>query len=458
MYDEDAVRQLAEQRRIGDTGPVHETALLVQHPVDVVRRGFRGQRPGRRPGGQKRLVVGVAAFRAGPVPGRQRDRLVEEEQLGVAAGPHDGPPAAAELQHAHQPPADLVAPDQGQVLVVEHPPVAVHGPAVLGRDQLACGRHPIPQRAVQPREPVAVGRLRAFLGHGFSPPPRGRAVWRFPDGIVPRSTCSRVPDLASGSGRREHRPDRGHQRADPGREDRVDGFATGKPEFKRQSEYANQVADSVATNIIVFGRGLIRDEAGYRLSNASAARVATLLAYIDQNKDIFAERHGRVVFSGGWSGAGENLEKPPERFREGSLMLNQATAADIAGDKLVKYAEAFAEVDSDSTLENVLHIVESGYFRGITFTARNPLGLVGHKEHLNRIDYLARKVFNLPRGSVVHIVAPGIDKPGSGIPESLLLQVTRLSFAGASGVDSLRRRERLLVALNRTLPRRTHQP
>jgi hypothetical protein len=224
------------------------------------------------------------------------------------------------------------------------------------------------------------------------------------------------------------------------------------------SEYPTEVPDPVATNIIVFGRGLIRDDADYRLSDASAARVDALLAYIDQNKDIFADRRGKIVFSGGWSGAGENLEKPPERFREGSLMLNRAMAAHVPGGSLATYAETFAEVDSDSTLENVLHIVEADYFHDITFTTRNPLGLVGHKEHLNRIDYLARKVFNLPRGAVVHIVAPGIDKPGSGIPESLLLQVTRLTFAGASGVDSLRRRERLLVALNRTLPRRTHQP
>jgi hypothetical protein len=91
-------------------------------------------------------------------------------------------------------------------------------------------------------------------------------------------------------------------------------------------------------------------------------------------------------------------------------------------------------------------------------TARNPLGFVAHKEHLNRIDYLARKVFNLPRHAVVHIVAPGIDKTSSGIPESLTLPVTRLAFAGAIGADSLRRRQRLLVALNRTLPRRMKQP
>ena len=182
--DEYAVGQLTEQCRVGDAGPVDKATLPVQHLVDVVRRRFRGKGAGRCPGRPERLIGGVAAFRAGPVPGGQRDGLVEEEQFGIAAGPHDGPPTAAELQHAHQPAADLVAPHQGQVLVVEHTPVAVHGPAVLSGDQLARGRHPIPQRTLQASEPVAVGHGQAFLGHGFSAPSYGQAVWRFPDGIV----------------------------------------------------------------------------------------------------------------------------------------------------------------------------------------------------------------------------------------------------------------------------------
>jgi hypothetical protein len=182
--DEDAPGQLAERRRVGDAGPVGQAALPVQHPVDVVRRWFHGPGEGRRPGRPERVVGGVAAFGAGPVPGGQRDRLVEEEQFGVAAGAHDGSPAAAELQHAHQPAADLVTPDQRQVVVVQHAPVAVHGPAVRGRDQLARGRHPVPQRTVQAREPAAARRPRAFPGHDLSAPPYGRAVWRFPDGIV----------------------------------------------------------------------------------------------------------------------------------------------------------------------------------------------------------------------------------------------------------------------------------
>jgi hypothetical protein len=212
------------------------------------------------------------------------------------------------------------------------------------------------------------------------------------------------------------------------------------------------VPDVTSTNIIVFGRGLIRYGADYRLTNSSAARVDTLLAYIDQNKEIFSGRRGNVVFSGGWAGAGQGLERPPEHFREGALMLERATCADIGGHRLSEYATARSEVESDSTLENVLQIREAGYFRSVTFTACNPLGLIAQRKHLNRIDYLTRKVFHLPRHAVIHIVAPGADKTSSRIPEDLILLVTRLIFIRARSVNTLRRRQRILVFLNRALP------
>lgn len=138
-------------------------------------------------------------------------------------------------------------------------------------------------------------------------------------------------------------------------------------------------------------------------------------------------------------------------------MQSRASAANIDGSKLAEYVETFAEVESDSTLENVLEIKAEDYFRGTTFTARNRLGLVAHKEHLKRIDYLVRSVFKLPRHAVSHIVVPGVDKTSSGVPESLILQVTRLAFAGASGVDALRRRQRILVGLNRALSATAHR-
>jgi hypothetical protein len=197
---------------------------------------------------------------------------------------------------------------------------------------------------------------------------------------------------------------------------------------------------------------LIHDDIGYRLTRASAGRVEALLAYIAENRNAFDGRRGTVVFSGGWAGAGQDLEPPPERFREGTLMLDRAIGANIEGHKLARYVETYSEIDSDSTLENVLRVKEADYFRGITFTSRNPLGLVAHQEHLNRIDYLVRKVFNLPSQAVTHIVAPGADKTSSRMPEKLILLVTRLIFTGAKDAHTLRRRQRILIALNHALP------
>jgi hypothetical protein len=208
----------------------------------------------------------------------------------------------------------------------------------------------------------------------------------------------------------------------------------------------------VATNIIVFGRGLIADNSGFRLTRASAERAEVLVAYVSRNTAVFNSRQGRVVFTGGWAAAAEGIEPPPIQFREGSLMLDQAKAADIDGKNLVGYADAYSEIESDSTLENVLRSKEGGYFEGISFTRNNPLGLVAHQEHLVRIDYLVRKVFRLPSGAIVHIVVPGADNFSGRLPESVILFLTRLAFIGARGDTSLRRRHRILVAC----PHRLH--
>src|SRR5581483_7942488 len=49
----------------------------------------------------------VATFRTGSMARCQGGRFVEEEQLGVAAGRHDGPFASAEFEHANEPALDL---------------------------------------------------------------------------------------------------------------------------------------------------------------------------------------------------------------------------------------------------------------------------------------------------------------------------------------------------------------
>ena len=208
---------------------------------------------------------------------------------------------------------------------------------------------------------------------------------------------------------------------------------------------------AVAVSIIVFGRGLVTDPAGFRLTGQSAECVEALVAYVRQNATAFTARRGRIVFSGGWAAAAEGLGRPPRQFREGSLMLDLAMAADIGGANLASYADVHAEIESDSTLENALRVKEEGYFDGATFTARNPLGLVAHREHLARVTYLVRRAFGLPGDATVNIAASGADARSGGLPESVLLTLTRLAFLGAGNHSSLRRRHRMLVAWNHRL-------
>jgi DUF218 domain len=223
------------------------------------------------------------------------------------------------------------------------------------------------------------------------------------------------------------------------------------PIFQAGRLYAAWMPGALATRIIVFGRGLVADGADFRLTRQSSERAEALVAYVRQNAAAFAVGRGRIVFSGGWAGAAEGFGRPPRQYREGSLMLAQAMAADIGGASLTGYADVYAEIESDSTLENVLRIKEDGYFDGASFTARNPLGLVAHQEHLPRINYLVRKGFRLPGDAMVNIAAPGPENYGGGLPERVLLPVTRMAFLGARDHSSLRGRHRMLVACSRRL-------
>jgi hypothetical protein len=223
------------------------------------------------------------------------------------------------------------------------------------------------------------------------------------------------------------------------------------------STYAVGMPRAVATSIIVFGRGLVADGAGFRLTSPSAERVEALIAYVRQNADVFASRRGRIVFSGGWPAASDGLRQPPPQYREGSLMLARAMAADIGAGNLASYADVYPENESGSTLENALLVQEDGYFEGASFTAADPLGLVAHREHLPRISYLVRKAFALPADALLPIAAPGADAYSGGLPESVLLPITRMAFLGARDHGSLRRRHRMLVTWNhrlRSLPQR----
>jgi len=201
----------------------------------------------------------------------------------------------------------------------------------------------------------------------------------------------------------------------------------------------------------------VAEGGGFRLTRQSSERAEALVGYVRQNTAAFAARRGQIVFSGGWAGAAEGFGRPPPQYREGSLMLAQAMAADIDGTSLADYADAFAEIESDSTLENVLRVKEEGYFASASFTARDPLGLVAHEEHLPRITYLVRKAFRLSVGAIVGIAAAqGPENYAGGLPESVLLPITRVALLGARDHSSLRGRHRMLVAWGhrlRGLPR-----
>ena len=126
-------------------------------------------------------------------------------------------------------------------------------------------------------------------------------------------------------------------------------------------------------------------------------------------------------------------------------MLEHGRDLEVSGEVLSRYADLTAEIESDSTLENVLRIKENGYFAGISFTAVDPLGIVAHPGHIERIEYLVRKVFGLPDIAVLRIVAPAIDKLSGGLSEHVMMPLTRLFFFGARSHVALRRRQHILA-------------
>jgi hypothetical protein len=146
--------------------------------------------------------------------------------------------------------------------------------------------------------------------------------------------------------------------------------------------------------LIVFGRGLDREEGGVVLSRASAARVRAAVDYVRGHLDLFSAPGGtpkKIVFGGGWAEAADGMTAPPVGSREGDLMLDLALREPVGAGRLDDYAEVCVEAESRSTLENLLNVVRLGYVDLAAVTPSNPLGLVGHRGHLKRIAYLAMK-------------------------------------------------------------------
>ncbi len=202
-----------------------------------------------------------------------------------------------------------------------------------------------------------------------------------------------------------------------------------------------------ATSIIVFGYGLDVSGSDTRLSNASRQRVDAVLDYISANVEAFSRRRGRIVFSGGWSPATIGLNRPLESRREGTLMLKLAHDRGVNGVGLDRYVESYAELESTSTLENALSVKEGRYFDGISFTRRQPLGIVAHRGQMRRVDYFVRKVFGLRRTQVQRIFATGTDCPPSGWSHFSAYLMTRAAFMGTTDTVSLRRRAQSMAVL-----------
>ena len=209
----------------------------------------------------------------------------------------------------------------------------------------------------------------------------------------------------------------------------------------------------IAHGIIVFGRGHAPGHVD-RLSGASLVRVERLRTYLAEHADAFAARPATVVFSGGWAGAaGAVADRPADEQREGNLMAAAARDLSLEGAPLTRYAHLEAEIESASTLENAIEVHAGRYFDGMTFDASHPLGLVAHPGHVDRAAYFCGKVFGLDRAAMLPIVAVGGDQLSAGLPEPLMNLVTRLACVGARRPESLRRRERALVRVARTLRR-----
>ena len=214
------------------------------------------------------------------------------------------------------------------------------------------------------------------------------------------------------------------------------------------------MSEGVARSIIVFGRGLNADGANFYLSEASRLRVRALVDYVEANKPTFSLQPAKVVFSGGWSAAAAKMKAPPKEFREGALMLKYAHSLPVNDKDFSVYANSNIEIESDSTLENVLRTKEAGYFDGSSFTSANPLGIVAHVGHQKRIEYFIRKIFGLPKGSILHITAHGADNPGNIRSEKMLFLQTRLAFIGATSHSALRHRQSLAVTAHHFLQTR----
>jgi hypothetical protein len=146
VQDERAVGQLVERRLVQTVrSRPRVDALLMELGVDRVGSDHAGMP--LDPHGYEGPVVLATTKGARAMSGGERGRLVEEEQLGEAAGLHQRlsmPPT--ELEPAGDPPTSGEPSPDAPPIVVEAPPVPVDETAVGGRDELTERRDPVLQR------------------------------------------------------------------------------------------------------------------------------------------------------------------------------------------------------------------------------------------------------------------------------------------------------------------------
>jgi hypothetical protein len=86
-----------------------------------------------------------------------------------------------------------------------------------------------------------------------------------------------------------------------------------------------------------------------------------------------------------------------------------------------------------------------------SYSTQDPLDLVAHDAHQERIQYFIRKVFGLSGNAILPILAPGPDHPDGILPEKALVLLTKLVFTGASSSSRLRGRQRLALMMRNPL-------
>lgn len=195
-----------------------------------------------------------------------------------------------------------------------------------------------------------------------------------------------------------------------------------------------------ATVLLVFGRGVVADDHGYRLTAEGVARTRAAVAYVRAHAAEFrAAPDARVVFTGGWPHGPAGAPDPPTGCREGELM--RALARDAGLDA---YARLDAETRSRTTLQNLALTVQDGLLGAAGFTPARPLGLVSHPWHLPRIRLLAARALGLRGAQLLDVPVTGPDAVPAG-RERAARVACRIGYLGLRTPEALLRRERGLT-------------